>query len=123
MSDCSCVYCEPDSYPEPYTQIVRTARKTHICTECGSKIKPGDKYENFTGKWNGGFDTYKTCPVCLELREAFFCMGYFYEQVLEFLWEHIRDVGGQIDSDCLLELSPKARYKVFDMIEEYWEDD
>ena len=55
------------SPPELYEQFERTARKQHKCSECARVIEPGDKYELVKGKWDGEFDTFKTCKFCLDL--------------------------------------------------------
>ena len=34
-------------------------------------IKPGDEYQYVIGKWDGSFDTFKTCGVCLKIRRDF----------------------------------------------------
>jgi hypothetical protein len=47
------------------------ARKDHKCCECGDIIKKGDIYEYVSGKWEGEFDTYKTCMICSRIRKDY----------------------------------------------------
>ena len=61
-------YCDYDP-PEFITCRVQIARKIHVCEECGGKIVPGATYEYVAGRWDGHFDTFKTCHHCLSLRE------------------------------------------------------
>jgi len=85
MSNC---YCDFDP-PEFYSTTTPRANKQHTCSECGSPISPGEKYERAVGNWCGGIDVFKTCPDCLEIRDALsemdcFCWthGGLYEDVL-----------------------------------------
>lgn len=45
-----------------------TARKEHVCCECGGAIKPGEKYQLFKGIWDGEAARFKTCTDCEALR-------------------------------------------------------
>ena len=63
--DCTCDY---DS-PEFYHREIRKARKSHKCDECSAPILPGEIYEHVRGKWDGYVDTYKTCQVCVDIRQ------------------------------------------------------
>ena len=124
MSDCSCIYIDADDEPQFYNQRLPIARKEHTCGECGRKIEPGETYENFSAKWDSiGFFTYKTCNDCLSIRHAFFCESWIAGEIYENLWEHISEVDGQISTDCILSLTPKAKERVLDMIDTLWEDE
>ena len=123
MSSCACIYVEDFDPAEFYNSRIVTAKKKHICGECGKDILPGSKYEYAVGSWEGDFTVYKTCGVCLELRNEFFCNGWFFEQVREYLWNHIQDMGGDLEEGCLCGLSPDARVVVADMIAKIKEED
>ena len=60
--------CWHDSVAEFMTQRIKTALKQHGCYECGCSIEPGTKYEETAGKWDGDFSTFRTCHLCLEVR-------------------------------------------------------
>jgi RNase P subunit RPR2 len=62
--DCVCDY---DQQPRFYNCVIRTARKPHICDECGGPILPGDKYEFVSGRWEYVY-TFKTCERCRDIR-------------------------------------------------------
>lgn len=68
MSD-SC-YCD---YGDVSTQLYRkaehVARKEHRCYECGSTIRPGERYEHVFAIWDHDATTCKTCARCLDVRE------------------------------------------------------
>lgn len=46
-----------------------TARRTHVCCECGKDISCGDDYIRTKGLWEGSWSTYKTCHFCAGVRE------------------------------------------------------
>lgn len=117
--NCSCVYVEPDTPIHCYEIKTPKARKVHTCCECGKEIEPGQEYEHVRGRWDGpDFETFKTCSVCLEIRDAFFCHGWYYSMMYEYLYEHLRE--GDVSEDCLVELSSEARGIVCGMIEDMW---
>ena len=41
-----------------------TARKSHVCEDCGRDIVPGEQYRRTTSVGDDGFDTWKCCPQC-----------------------------------------------------------
>jgi hypothetical protein len=100
------------------------ARKIHKCGECSREILPGEQYEYATGGCSDSIiDQHKTCADCLSVRDSFFCNGWMYGVMWEQLWEHIFDMGGEIDSSCIVPLTPKAQGDVCDLIEQVWADD
>lgn len=122
MPDCACVYVDDlDCCVEFDNKTYPIARKVHICGECGTEIQPGQKYERTANKSDGDVSTLKTCMDCVSLRDEFFCSGYMYTRVLEDLREHILGLEGEIASECIVNLTPKARAWVCDTIEEAWE--
>ena len=117
MADpCCCLTGDFDSDGNDfYEEEMRTARKEHKCSECGKKILPGDKYAHSTGKTCGVKEiwTNKTCVVCDEIREHFYCGGgWLFGQ----LWEDIREqiFGEVFRFECMKGLSTKAREAVLD---------
>ena len=62
--DCYCDFEEPDFY----RREIRTARKRHLCEECGGQILPGEKYEYVSGCWEGYLSVFKTCERCHDIR-------------------------------------------------------
>jgi hypothetical protein len=66
---------------------MRTARKDHICCECSEKIEKGKKYEHSRGLWEGGWETYKTCEVCVRIRNDVYCGRFIYGELREEIWE------------------------------------
>jgi len=85
---CSCIIdyghdCDP---PDCFSEKMVTARKEHKCCECGEAIKPGEKYEKATGVWDGKWDTFKTCFLCVRVRNAY-CCTWEYGGLRETLWD------------------------------------
>ena len=79
MSSCNCS-CEDSDYegPDLFEEQIRTARKEYICCECSEPIKPKSKYEWAHGLWDGGFDTYRTCIPCRNIRNEYCPCGFGY---------------------------------------------
>ena len=64
-----------------------TARKRHVCCECGEHIEPGERYEYVAGMWEGDFCVYKTCFACLKIRNLYCPDGFTYGWLRETIWE------------------------------------
>lgn len=123
MTSCSCIYVGDFDSPSFYSREMRKANREHKCSECSRPIAPGEQYENARGKWNEEFAVYKTCRDCLSVRDEFFCDGYPHQGIWEAVTEHLHYCDGHISAASIAELTPAARDKVCDMIEEIWEDD
>jgi len=105
-SDCNaCFYAGDYEAPEFYVRTVRVARKEHSCSECYARILPGERYEHVSAKWEEILDSFPTCLVCVEIRDAFACEGFVHTTV----WSDIRE--GMFESmttACLEKLSTAA---------------
>jgi hypothetical protein len=122
LMKCACVYIgeyEPNDFFE--NKKIK-ARKDHLCCECGRTIEKGEEYERVSLRQRGdkNFQHYETCSDCLSIREAFFCEGYIFEEQDENLLQHITDMRGEISSECLADLPPRARDHVCELIEQGW---
>ena len=119
MSECSCVP-GPDCYESEgfHCNIMRTARKAHECDECCGVIAKGQQYEVSTCSVEGTIFRSKTCSVCIEIRNAFFCDGFLYGETRYYLREHFREIDGIISNDCVEGLSDEAFDVVVGMVEE-----
>jgi hypothetical protein len=65
---CYCEYGEGDT-PSFFNEERVRARKQHTCCECLEPILQGEVYERCSGLWDGGFQTFKTCAHCADLRK------------------------------------------------------
>ncbi|KKL21218.1 hypothetical protein LCGC14_2447640 [marine sediment metagenome] len=120
--DCSCVYTsDTDSMVCLIREGIQKARKGHKCDECYKNIIPGERYEYIFGTLDGDLFIHKTCLDCLSLRKAFFCGAWIYGELWDSLWGHIVECEGEILGPQMMELTPLARNKVCDEVEEYWE--
>jgi hypothetical protein len=71
-------------YPDIIEVTSVRARKSHYCYECSARILKGEEYERVKGLWDGHWDTFSTCNICIELRNwvhtnlvgNFDCMAY-----------------------------------------------
>lgn len=52
------------------------ARKEHVCGECGEIIKSGEEYSCAAGKFEGCFETHKTCRHCRQIAKNFGCFNF-----------------------------------------------
>lgn len=87
VGSCCCVTVDYDEGPRVCTVTDRKARKVHHCTECGEEIQPGEIYEHVSGLWDGRWSTYKTCKLCVRIREDLLPCGYYYGSMREDIWE------------------------------------
>lgn len=86
MTSCWCDYDTPEFFNESRP----LAAKAHRCDECGRVIKPGERYERVTGKWDGDVITNKTCVYCLMMRDILQsklqCFCWLYEDLREQIY-------------------------------------
>ena len=118
---CTCIEIWNDNEPEFFSEKIVTARKEHICCECGEVIKPGEQYESVGGKWDGEFGRYKTCIGCSRIRKCYFCGGWLYEMMWEDLINHFEEIYYNYDTgtvDDFAHLVPeKFRWMVQNIID------
>lgn len=81
---CACDYAD-ETY-QVWWQDVVTARKQHVCCECGETIEPGQKYESYRGLYDGYFNTHKTCIPCRDIRDSL-CSSWMFETLREVVFE------------------------------------
>jgi len=123
MSECGCIYVGGYDAPSYYKSAsVRPCKTGRWCVECGHEIKPLEKHEHVVGKWDGLTDEHNTCSDCLNARDVFFCEGWEFGSIWERIAEHVLEMSGEIGSECLVELTPRNRAWVCEMIEDYWRD-
>ncbi len=94
MSDCNvCFYGgEPDGYCEVWNRkLVKSSRKEFKCCECRRVIPIGSGYESTFTVYEGSAETFRTCLVCVEIRDTFHCGTDKGQPLLGELWEHIAD--------------------------------
>lgn len=115
MSSCDvCIGGYDCDGPEFYTAKVVKARKSHKCYECRSEIKSGEQYFRDTGMWGGDFSTFRTCCLCVEIRDAFSCDGTW---MYGSLWDDLREcVFPELTTanKCLQKLGVAARQQVIE---------
>lgn len=75
--ECTCLTgsWDDDGMPDFLSTRTVKARENHKCCECGETIKPGEKYERASGKWDGKLETFKTCLICVNIRASVYCRG------------------------------------------------
>jgi len=122
MKACQCVNVDFDCGCDGFCSVrLARARKPHRCDECGDEIAIGQSYELNSGRWEVAWYRHRTCGVCQEIRAAFFSCGFLLGMVWEDLKEHIQAFDGEVDAECLVGLSPAARERVCEIIEDVWE--
>jgi hypothetical protein len=118
--DCTCtIDVDIAECAERYWIKMRTAREEHKCDECGEPIMPGQTYENAKLFGDGRFAVYKTCNICKEIRNCYFC-SWMYTNIWEDLYEEL--VYQDDFNLCMLDnLSPEARAVMIDYIDNIME--
>lgn len=111
MSDCGvCLggdYGDGEPYEWSECRYPR-ARKDHKCGECGRTIAKGEKYQRFSGKFDGELCDNVTCGQCAEIRDVFSCEAW---PIWGELWCDVREVlFPQLTTACFAKLrTPEAR--------------
>lgn len=118
--------CEIDNdccdMPECFSQADRKARKEHVCIECSRKIQPNETYRYESGIWSGEANSHKTCADCLSVRDAFACT-YVYGTLWEEMEQMICDYDGELSASKINSLTPNAKTKVLNLIDELITED
>ena len=135
MSECGCISCHVDEECGLYNKEQDKYCMEHnevMCVECERIIDPfiphvkevNVCYENLNDHLepceNSPVEIYRTCHTCKQLRDEFFCDGWYYGNVLDDIDDHIHDMNGDISSECIVNLSPEARLIIFNSIEYFW---
>lgn len=109
-----CMTADYDGSCEFYNATEPRAAKDYQCFECGDVIAKGERYEYFVGKFDGDLLTQRTCLVCVEVREAFYCDGWLLGTLWEDMREQMFDHWNEMTAiDCLAKLeTPAAVAKV-----------
>ncbi len=85
---CACICDFDNEEADVYQSKIVTARKKYKCCECKevNAIMPGQKYENVSRCWDGGWSHYKTCEICLRIRNDVCCNKWEFGQLRETIW-------------------------------------
>lgn len=114
--NCGCVYSECEGEPAEFCDIRKfKAKKVHKCNECRGNIEIGSVYERMVGKWEGNFETFKTCEHCLSIVKVFFCGVRAVSMIEEDLLMHFKE--NEISVCCLNGLTKEARRRTIDLID------
>ena len=126
---CGCVCVDNDEVYTPIVDQMEVALRSHKCTECRRSIGAGEEHELshrchrhagllFRGTIGGGaLETFRTCRDCLSVRREFFCDGWVFGGIWVDVEYHVEDLEGEVSSECLLRLTPVARFRVIDIID------
>jgi hypothetical protein len=90
MDRCYCDYDLPSLYR---TVRVKATRVKHRCHECGAVIPAKSSCEYVVGLWDGEFSHFRTCQLCLNLREwatiSFPCLCLSHGSLLEEVYDRV----------------------------------
>jgi hypothetical protein len=106
----------------PLSDNIRKARKEYICEECNIPINIRDTYSHEVYIVEGEIMQHRMCMVCRNIRDVLFC-SWCYGLLMDDLRTEIVDGIDGIPEDLIAKLTPEARAKVCDMIEEYTEEE
>jgi hypothetical protein len=83
MMECCCVDDGDFERASLERAEIRRARKAYVCGECDEEISRGERYEYYSGVWEGAWVHYRTCLPCIGIRRDFFPCGYVWGQMRE----------------------------------------
>lgn len=83
----ACICIEPDEFCQLLRKNSPTARRPHVCCECGETIEPGQVYLDEVTVCDGGIKTWKTCRLCWNIRKDMFTCGWYYGEI----WDEIHN--------------------------------
>lgn len=107
MADCGvCLTADYGGECTGYRCVVVHAGQQWLCDECGCAIPKGSLYELASGFNEGSHWQTKTCLICAEIAEAFYCGGRWHGR----LWDSMEDVITKLTTACFSRLqSPEAK--------------
>lgn len=115
--------CQIEHNPDELVEVLEESENRILnspctCCECGETIQPRTlhKYTRFLYDYR----EYEQCVCldCVSITDAFFKDCYAPGRVLEMVRDKIWDLGGEVDSSCILPLTEKAKDRVFGYIQE-----
>ena len=107
MSDCGVCLSFGGEESTGYRCVTVHAGKDWECSECGCVIPKGSLYELASGFNDREHWQYKTCLICAEIAEAFYCNGRWHGGQL---WDSLYDVSDKMTVTCLYRLkTPEAK--------------
>lgn len=118
LIDCDCSVDDYDA-AVVYRVVERKARKQHACFECRRTIEPGETYEYVSGRWDTGWQSYKTCLGCTRIRKHFCSGGWIFGMLEEMVYECIGFYYTQDDEEDACG-QPCAYTERCDDCEDYW---
>lgn len=87
MYQCICIDADNGPASGTFRSKVVKGRKDYRCCECSRPLPKGTIHHADTGLWDGGWDTYRTCMLCAQVRKDFMECGYTYGE----LWMELRE--------------------------------
>jgi hypothetical protein len=108
MSDCGvCLSYIGGGECTGYRCVIVRAGQAWECSECGCNIPKKSLYELASGFNEGSHWQSKTCLICAEIAEAFYCNGRWHGSCL---WDSLYDVSDKMTVACLNRLkTPQAK--------------
>jgi hypothetical protein len=101
---------------------VHKAGKDHICSECNAEIKKGSGYFYHTVFMYKDIQNFKVCLDCQSVIWQFFSGGWMFSTIWDTLSDYLYyNWSEDLPSSCISKLTPKARDKVCDIIQEIHE--
>lgn len=122
--ECACTV-DVDLYdsetPKEYEIYNAIAIQQCSCSECQRPINVGEHFcrEWFLDDYNATI-IFRTCDDCYSLRQVFFSSGWYYGVIWESFTEMVSEVDGDISVTCIKQLTPVARSKVLDLMDNYF---
>jgi hypothetical protein len=96
--------CDFDGEPvEFYSSKMLVGRKEHECCECRRVIPKGVRHEHARMKYEGDWSEYRTCELCISVRNNLIRCGHDIGTLWEVIRYHFEDSGTVGEGDCWLD--------------------
>lgn len=122
--ECSCFSANIDNYCEFIFEKTVTSTKKYKCVECSCAIPSNTLYHIEVAINDGVTEEYKTCMDCMSVREHLVC-DFYYEQIWCLIESQLKyEINDtSIPWAKIGRLTPTARNKVCEIIEQNWAED
>lgn len=120
---CNAGYCGENDDVLGYSDRELNAAREHICPECKSVIKKGDKFIFSSIFGIDDICNFKMCLNCWELTQVFFKDGWTVNSMMYELKDYLYDNWSEdLPSDCISSLNPVNKAMICDILQQFQEE-
>lgn len=101
LSNCICIHPDRRVVVTVLSSSHWRAREPRLCGECGCTIQVGEMYEADITSYGSTITVYKTCLLCVRVRQSLFKCGWYYNQVWAYVHEAVCGEGENGEPECV----------------------